>query len=128
MLKFIENDGGRSKITKKTKIGDCSIRSCAIVTGQDYAKTYKELFEICMKKYENGISNDTINEYLTSKGFKKISTPKQQLGDIPKKGIYYAHVRMGFGTHGTAVVDGVINDIFQPRESHRMSFYYCKEE
>lgn len=51
-MKFIYNDGGRSKYFKgKQAVGDCAIRAIAIATGLEYIKVYDDL-----KALNNGVS------------------------------------------------------------------------
>jgi len=44
-LKLKVDDGGRSAAGYKGKAGDCVVRSIAIVTGMNYQKVYKDLYD-----------------------------------------------------------------------------------
>lgn len=78
-IEFLKDFGGRDKYFTKKKdlrIGDCSIRACAIATGTEYFETMKELFKIGleMKRLPN---SDTVTEqFLTERGFVKRSPKK----------------------------------------------------
>lgn len=45
-MKFVYDDGGRSKYFKAEKVGDCVVRSICNASGLDYLEVYKGINEI----------------------------------------------------------------------------------
>lgn len=141
-MKWIYDDGGRSKYYQKENVNDCVCRSIAIVTGRDY----KEIYDLINKyaeeyRQENpndvshpriGVSKDLTYKILTDLGYKWI--PKMYFGkgclchlrdgELPKKG----KIIVSVSKHLTCVVDNVIHDIYDPsREGKRCVYgYYIK--
>jgi hypothetical protein len=137
---FIYNDGGRKASGFKGSTGDCVTRAIAIVTGKSYIEVYNALNELskgCGSKliktsYGNsyvkssssrtGVQRRIYDKYLKSLGMKW--TPTMLIGqgcrvhldaeELPK-----GRIICRLSKHLTAVIDGVINDTFNPsREVH----------
>jgi hypothetical protein len=129
-MKYIYNDGGRNKYFKGTT-GDCVVRAIAIATGLDYKKVYDEIFAITGKTPRNGVKRKAIHKYILAQGFKWVATMSIGSGckvhlkaeELPQ-GILIAKV----SKHLCTVIDGVINDAFDPsRAGSRCVYgYYIK--
>lgn len=78
-MKFIYNDGGRSKYFKANNVGDCSVRAIAIATGKDYLEVYNDLKKLNNgKSCRNGTPKNVDKSYLKSIGWKR--TPTMLIG------------------------------------------------
>ena len=74
-MKFIYNDGGRSKYFKAEKVGDCVVRSICNASGLDYLEVYNVINEIAkterigkrkrsVSSARNGVFKDTYRKYI----------------------------------------------------------------
>ena len=130
-LPFVHNDGGRAKAGYKAKnVDDCVCRAICIGTGKPYAEVYAALNELAKSERRgkrkrsisharNGVHKRTYHRYLLSLGWQW--TPTMQIGqgckvhlapnEIPMKGTLIVAV----SKHLTCVIDGVINDTFDPQ-------------
>ena len=141
MTNFVFNDGGRSEAGFKGETRDCVCRSIAIVTGKNYKQVYDELNELCKTEKirkrrrrsssRTGIYRDTYDKYLTELGYKW--TPTMRIGQGCKTHLRSDELPSGkiivkVSKHLTAVIDGVINDIFDcSRDGSRCVYgYYTK--
>lgn len=132
-MKFNYNDGGRAKAGYQGTTGDCVTRAIAIATGKDYQEVYNDLFKFgkefaethrsrVAKKIQsngasprNGVFDDVASPYLKSLGWKWI--PTMFIGQGCKVHLKADELPSGtiictVSRHWVAVVDGVINDIF----------------
>jgi len=141
---FIYNDGGRLKAGFKGKSGDCVCRAIAIAIGKPYAEVYAELSNGNATqrkgKYESkstgklsaslGIttSRKWFKKYMESLGFVWTATMKIGQGckvhlradELPKGRLVVA-----VSKHYVAVIDGVINDIYDcDRDGSRCVYGY----
>jgi len=136
---FVYNDGGRKAAGFKGHTGDCVTRSIAIVTGKPYKEVYDALNELSNpfnnKKHKRirgksnartGVHKPVYHNYLLSLGMKW--TPTMLIGqgcrvhlradELPK-----GRIICRLSRHLTAVIDGVINDTFNPaRETNVVEF------
>lgn len=140
---FVYNDGGRSAYYKG-KGGDCVTRAIAIVTGRDYKEVYDILAEgnSTQRKGKregskagkrtalSGINTKRkwFQDYMKSLGFTWI--PTMQIGqgckthlrsdELPK-----GRIIVSVSKHYTAMIDGVINDTYDPsRNGNRCVYGY----
>lgn len=123
MCTFKYNDGGRSNYFEGMNARDCVTRAIAIATGSDYKEIYDLMARANKAKggsrsARNGISRKVYDKYLLANGFRWIATMKFGQGctvhlieDELPKGIIIARL----SRHITCVIDGVINDTFNPR-------------
>jgi len=126
--RFQYTDGGRSKYYTLKNVGDCVIRAIAIATERDYKEVVEDTWDFS-RKYGCPINwKDVYIPYLESLGWEKVSSPKfkgrkAKAKDLPKKGRYM----MRQVHHLSALVDGVVHDIWDT--SNKMVYcYYCKKE
>ena len=75
-LKLKVDDGGRSAAGYKGKAGDCVVRSIAIVTGMNYQKVYKDLYDA--------------NENFRINSKTKLARSLKQKNDSPRTGTHRA--------------------------------------
>lgn len=156
-MKFLHNDGGRAANGYKGDVGDCVCRAIAIATGQKYDKVYKTLFELgetysktsrtrVAKRMataksgsrwhaspRNGVHPKVYHGYLLSLGWNWVPTMKFGEGckvhmretELPMSGTIIVRL----SKHLSTVVDGVINDTYDPsRNGWRCVYgYYTKE-
>jgi len=132
---FNYNDGGRSAAGYKGHTGDCVCRAISIVTGKPYQEVYDFLSESNAKqrrgKYEakskvgiktaaRGINTKRkwFADYMTSLGF--IWTPTMLVGQgckvhLTSEELPKGRLVVAVSKHYTAVIDGVINDTYNPQ-------------
>lgn len=143
LLTFNYNDGGRSETGYKGPAGDCVTRAIAIVTQQPYQVVYDALNQYATREHtgkrkrgksnaRTGVYKYTYRKYLRTLGWKWIPTMfigtgcKMHLigGELPK-----GRLIVTVSKHITTVIDGVINDTFNPsREGTRCVYgYFIKE-
>lgn len=128
-MKFVYNDGGRSKYFKATDVGDCAIRSIAIATNKDYKEVYEDLKKLNgNKSCRNGTPKKVDKKYLTQLGWKW--TPTMFIGQGCKTHLKEDELPSGtlivsVSGHLTCVIDGVINDTYDcSREGTRCVYGY----
>ena len=139
---FIFNDGGRAEAGYKGQTGDCVCRSICIVTGKSYDEVYQALAEgnFTQRKSKhskkgkrtaaNGINTKRkwFNEYMLSLGFKWVPTMFVGIGckmHLKKEELPTGKIICNVSKHFVAVVDGVINDIYDcSREGTRCVYGY----
>ena len=114
---FIYNDGGRSKYFKAKGVGDCCIRAGAIASGCDYKEVYDMAREISGKSPRNGMSNKHSRKLMEALGGRW--HPTMTIGSGCKVHLKSDELPSGrivcnCSGHLVAVIDGVINDIFDP--------------
>lgn len=143
MIKFEYNDGGRANAGYKGTCGDCVVRAIAIATDKSYKEVYKELSAVVTElkldgkiKYSKSIRSGTPKqarkEYLKRLGWKWV--PTMFFGSGCKVHLREDELPMGrlivsVSKHLVAVIDGVINDIYDcSRNGNRCVYgYYIKE-
>ena len=128
---FTYNDGGRAQAGYKGSVGDCVCRSIAIVSGLPYSEIYKALSQGTgaqratkgrkrIATASNGINTNRkwFKDYMASIGFKW--TPTMKIGSGCKVHLCAEELPAGkivvaVSRHYTAMIDGVIHDIHDPR-------------
>ena len=142
-MEFNFNDGGRAKAGYKGRTGDCVTRAVAIAAELPYKQVYDRLAEgnatqrvtKRMKKSRRGVrtARNGINtkrkwfqDYMQSLGFKSVATMGIGTGckvhlkaDELPKGRLICHV----SRHSVAVIDGVINDTYNPSRGETRCVY-----
>lgn len=127
-MKFIYDDGGRKEAGYKGTAGDCVCRAITIVTGKPYAEIYDALAngsgnerKSRGRSARNGIrvKRKWFKEYMAQLGLEW--TPTMFVGQGCKVHLLENELPKGrlvvsLSGHYTAVVDGVIYDIYDPSE------------
>lgn len=146
-MEFKHNDGGRSVAGFKGSAGDCVCRSIAIATGKPYDEVYEVLAKgnasqritkhvkssrANVKTASRGINvkRKWFRDYMASLGFTWI--PTMGIGTGCKVHLVKDELPMGtlvvaVSKHYTCVIDGVINDTWNPdRDGTRCVYGYWK--
>lgn len=121
-MKFVYNDGGRSKYFKARNVNDCVVRAICNATGKDYKEVYDAINLLAknekiskrkrtVSSSRDGVYKDTFDKYIKSLGWKWYPTMKIGQGCkvhmrdlILINGILIVKV----SKHLTCVKDGVI--------------------
>lgn len=148
MDKFIYNDGGRKMAGYTGTTGDCVTRAVAIVTQLPYKEVYDRLAmgNATQRKGKHerrstGVKTAREGIYVTRKWFKDymfelglIWKPTMFIGSGCKVHLKANELPMGrliinVSRHMTTMIDGVINDIYNPdRNGTRCVYgYFIKE-
>ena len=137
-MKFQLNDGGRQAAGYKGMTGDCVARSIAIASGLPYTEVYAALAQGTGNQPSgkrgkrtasaaNGINvkRKWFRDYMASIGF--MWTPTMGIGTGCKVHLHDGELPKGrlvvsVSKHYTAVIDGVINDTWNPqRETYAIN-------
>ena len=131
-LPFEFDDGGRAAAGFKGTTGDCVVRAVAIATGQPYAEVYTALSDGCATQRltkrskpkasaRNGVNTRRkwFRDYMASLGWKW--TPTMHIGSgctvhLSPGELPAGRLIVAVSKHYTAVIDGVIRDLFDPSE------------
>lgn len=115
-MKFVYDDGGRSKYFKAENVGDCAVRAISIATGIDYMKVYNDLKELNGgKSCRNGTPKKVDKAYIRSLGWKW--KPTMLIGKgcqvhLREDELPHGTLIVQVSKHLTCVIDGVIYDTF----------------
>jgi len=139
-MECIYNDGGRLAAGFKGVAGDCVTRSISIVTGLPYAEVYAHVAKqtgaqrsgkrgkrAASARYGVNTDRKWFKNYMASLGFRW--TPTMGIGTGCKVHLRADELPLGrlvvaVSRHYTAVIDGVIHDVFNPSE--RDTTFYPK--
>jgi len=142
MITFTYNDGGRSEAGYTGTTGDCAVRAIAIATETPYQEVYDAINKIGRSertgKRKRGKSNartgvfkEAVQKYFKSIGWKW--TPTMFIGSgctvhLRADELPSGRLLCKVSKHYVAVIDGVINDTFNPsRNGTRCVYgYYAK--
>lgn len=131
--KWVYNDGGRSNYFSGENARDCVARSIAIASGMDYKQVYETLAkgnasDGYARSARNGIytKRKWFKDQMREWGFEWVSTMGVGTGvqthlhpsELPKGRIICKCSR-----HLTAVIDGVINDTYDPSRGGKRAVY-----
>lgn len=146
-MEFKLNDGGRALAGFKGKAGDCVCRSIAIATGKPYNEVYEVLANgnatqrvtkhvkssrANAKTASRGINvkRKWFRDYMASLGFTWVPTMGIGTGckvHLSKEELPMGTLVVAVSKHYTCVIDGVINDTYNPdREGNRCVYGYWK--
>lgn len=131
-MKFIYNDGGRSKYFKADKVSDCAVRAIAIATGKDYMEVYDDLKKLNNgKSCRNGTPKNVDKKYLTNLGWEWHPTMLVGQGckvHLKEDELPNGTLIVAVSKHLTCVKDGIIYDTYDPsRNGTRCVYgYYIK--
>ena len=142
MIKFVYDDGGRSKYFKAENVGDCVCRAIAIGTGKDYKEVYDLLNKLSKEEKtskrkrgtsnaRNGVYRVTYDKLLKSLGWKW--TPTMKIGEGCKIHLRADELPAGvvicrLSKHLATVIDGELHDTYDSsRDGSRCVYgYYTK--
>lgn len=115
MIQYTYDDGGRSKYYKATSVGDCVTRATAIASGKDYKEVYDLYRKISGESPRDGVKREAIYKAMKELGATWI--PTMQIGSGCKVHLREDELPKGrlvcnLSGHLTAVIDGVIHDIY----------------
>ena len=146
-MEFKHNDGGRSVAGFKGSTGDCVCRSIAIATGKPYDEVYEVLAKgnasqritkhvkssrANVKTASRGINvkRKWFKDYMASLGFTWVPTMGIGTGckvHLSKDELPTGTLIVAVSKHYTCVIDGVINDTWNPdRDGTRCVYGYWK--
>lgn len=129
-MKFVYNDGGRSKYFKATQVGDCVVRAAAIATQRDYKEVYELARKIAKGTPRNGMSKTQTKRLMETLGGRWEATMtigsgcKVHLrdGELPD-----GRIVCSLSGHVVAVINGVVNDTYEDdRNGTRCVYGYWK--
>jgi len=126
-MDFKYNDGGRSKYFAASKVSDCVTRAVAIATGNDYKQVYDIIASLCGYTPRNGVKKTDTKKVM--KYFGGVWHPCMGVGtgckthladnEVPMRG----RVVCSCSKHVTCIVDGVINDTYDPSRNGTRCVY-----
>lgn len=141
-MKFQYNDGGRAATGYKGEAGDCVTRAVAIATDLAYTTVYDDLAVLCRRERlstksrvssaRNGVHTKRkwFKDYMTKLGW--VWVPTMQIGSgckvhLRAEELPFGRIIARVSKHYVAVIDGVINDIYDPsRDGTRCVYGYWK--
>ena len=141
-MKFIYNDGGRSRYFKAERVGDCVTRAIANATGIDYKEVYDSLNKLAksertgkrkriVSNSRSGVYSTTARKYLESLGW--VWKPTMTIGSgcrvhLREDELPSGNLIVNVSKHYTCVKDGVLYDTYDcTRDGNRCVYgYYYK--
>lgn len=128
-MRFVYDDGGRSKYFKAANVGDCVVRAIAIATGKDYKEVYNEIKVFNNgKSCRNGTPKDVTKQYLKSLGYRWVATMKPGTGcrvHLKEDELPGGTIIVKLSHHLSCVKDGVIYDTYNcSRDETRCVYGY----
>lgn len=128
-LTFQYNDGGRSKYYRAKNVGDCVVRATSIITGRNYKEIYNLYKAASGDTPRNGVSKKVLKKVIEQLGGKWVAC--MTIGSGCKVHLAANEIPMdkrmiiSLSGHLTAVINGVINDIYDPsRDGARCVYGY----
>jgi len=129
-MKFVYNDGGRSKYFKAKQVGDCVVRAAAIASQRDYKEVYDLARKIAKGTPRNGMSKTHTKRLMETLGGKW--QPTMAIGSGCKVHLKDGELPTGrivcsLSGHVVAVINGVVNDTYEDdRNGTRCVYGYWK--
>ncbi len=138
-MDFVYNDGGRAAAGYKGRAGDCVVRAIAIATQKPYQEVYDAINVLARAERTrrgrrsgagSGVGRTTYERYLRHAGWEWVPTMQVGSGcrvhlrteELPK-----GRLVVRLSRHLTAVIDGVIHDVYNPdRRGSRCVYGYFK--
>lgn len=137
-MNFVYDDGGRADAGYKGKTGDCVTRAIAIASGRSYDEVYDDLNDWAktvkpskkgrVDSARTGVRRKVYEPYLQCHGwlwtptmlFAQGCTVHLRDGELPS-----GRLIVRLSRHMSAVIDGVIHDIYDPsRDGTRCCYGY----
>lgn len=143
-MKFIYNDGGRSKYFKATNVGDCAVRAICNATGKDYKEVYNSINRLAktekvtilkqgVSSARDGVYKESMSKYIEDElGWKWHSCCN--FGSSKRTHLTESEVPSGtiiarLSKHFTCVKDGVLYDTYDcSRGGTRMIYGYWSKD
>jgi hypothetical protein len=142
-MTFQYNDGGRADAGYKGKVGDCVARAIAIASGRPYKEVYERLaagtgsqpagkFGKRAASASHGISvkRKWFKDLMAEWGFEWVATMTIGSGcktHLTADELPAGRLVVSVSRHYTAMLDGVVNDIYNPdRGGKRCVYGYWK--
>lgn len=129
-MKFVYNDGGRSKYFKAKQVRDCVVRAAAIASQRDYKEVYDLAHKIAKGTPRNGMSKTHTKRLMETLGGKW--QPTMAIGSGCKVHLKDGELPTGrivcsLSGHVVAVINGVVNDTYEDdRNGTRCVYGYWK--
>ena len=138
-MDFAYNDGGRAAAGYKGRAGDCVVRAIAIAAQKPYQEVYDAINAVVLAEKvrkgrrssaRSGVGRTTYEHYLKQIGWQWV--PTMQVGSGCRVHLRTDELPNGrlvvrLSRHLTAVIDGVIHDIYNPdRRGTRCVYGYFK--
>jgi len=140
-MEFKYNDGGRAEAGYKGVTGDCCCRAFAIASGRPYKEIYKLINEIGKKTAgrsgrrgsgistaRSGVYSDDAKTLASLLGARWVPTMKIGSGckvHLDENELPSGRIVCSVSKHFTAVIDGVLNDIYDcSRDGTRCVYGY----
>ena len=138
-MDFLYDDGGRAAAGYKGRAGDCVVRAIAIATQKPYQEIYDAINGLALaerarrgRRYSarSGVGRTTYERYLRELSWEWVPTMQVGSGcrvhlkaeELPK-----GRLVVRLSRHLTAVIDGVIHDIYNPdRRGSRCVYGYFR--
>ena len=128
-MKWIYDDGGRSKYFDAKNVGDCVVRAIAIGTGKDYKEVYNDLKKLNNgKSCRNGTPKNVDKKYLTQLGW--VWHPMMTIGSgctmhLNESELPNGTLIVAVSKHLTCVKNGVLYDTYDcSRDGTRCVYGY----
>ena len=141
-MRFVYDDGGRSKYFKAGEVGDCVCRAISIATGKDYKEVYDLINEYAKQERRskrgnkssarNGVRKTTDRKIIEDLGWKW--TPTMKIGSgctvhLREDELPSGTLIVAVSKHLTCVKDGVIHDTYDPsRDGERCVYGYYQKQ
>ena len=138
-MDFVYNDGGRAAAGYKGRAGDCVVRAIAVATQKPYREVYDAINALAVEERarrgrrssaRSGVGRTTYEGYLRALGWEWV--PTMQVGSgcrvhLRREELPKGRLVVRLSRHLTAVIDGVIHDIYNPdRRGNRCVYGYFK--
>lgn len=137
-MRWIYNDGGRKAAGYRGTARDCVVRAIAIATGVGYQTVYEGLQKATERERprkgrsrrspRDGVKIATIRRYMAERGYRWV--PTMQIGSgcevhLREDELPTGRLVVSVSKHMTAVVNGVIQDVYNPdRDGTRCVYGY----
>lgn len=130
-MKFVYDNGGRTKYFKKEIVGDCVTRAIVNATGMDYKEVYNMLKKESGKTPRNGVPKSAYRKVLQRLGWRFIPTMSIGSGcttHMREEELPSGTIICCLSKHLTCVKNGVIYDTYDcSRNGTRCVYgYYVK--
>jgi hypothetical protein len=138
-MDFVYNDGGRAAAGYKGRAGDCVVRAIAIATQKPYQEVYDAINALALTERartgrrssaRSGVSRTMYERYLRDLSWEWVATMQVGSGcrvHLRREELPTGRLVVRLSRHLTAVIDGVIHDIYNPdRRGTRCVYGYFK--